>query len=227
MKFVLIAAFIALLAATVVIGYHKGFLCTLVSMGAVLISIILVVLFSGKVTELLNKNTDLRQKIQQSVYEKLTEDDSDTAALTDEEQKQSAKDSFVPDVILNAFNDRSNPFGSQNDYYTDLSGYIADLAMKACGVLITLLGSFIVIRVVIALCGLMNKVPILGTVNRVLGAALGLAFGLVVIWVFCFAVTTFASTGFGQTCLEAIKDSKLLSLFYNGALSFQGVAGLL
>ena len=63
MKYVLIAVFIALLATTVVIGWHKGFLRTLVSMGAFLISLLLVFLFSGKVTELLVKNTDLREKI--------------------------------------------------------------------------------------------------------------------------------------------------------------------
>ncbi|MBQ7248139.1 MAG: CvpA family protein [Lachnospiraceae bacterium] len=227
MKYILITVFIAILAAMTVMGYHKGFLKTLVSMLSILLSILFVYFFSGPVTKLIDSNTGLRETIRQSVYEKLLERSEEEAAVTDEQQQAVADDSFIPGVILEAFNGETNPFGTQEDYNTRLSVHIADLAMKAAGMLVTLVLAFILIRILMGVAGVMNRIPLLGSVNRVLGAAIGLVQGLLILWVLCLAITAAGSTGLGSSCLEAIGESRILSAFYNGSLSLQGILGSL
>ena len=225
MKYILIVVFLAVIAAAAVTGYHKGFLKTLVSMLAILISAVFVFFLSGPVTDLLSSKTGLRESIRQSVYEKLMEKAEEDGAVTDEEQRESAAESFIPKAVLESFNSKTNPFGSREDYITDLSAHIASLTMKAIGIIITLVLSFILIRVLISVSGLLNKLPLLGGINRVLGAALGLVKGLLIIWCLCFAMNALSSTSIGQSCLEAVNESRILSLFYNGALSLQGLLG--
>ena len=227
MKYILITVFIAILAAMTVMGYHKGFLKTLVSMLSILLSILFVYFFSGPVTKLIDSNTGLRETIRQSVYEKLLERSEEEAAVTDEQQQAAADDSFIPGVILEAFNGETNPFGTQEDYNTRLSVHIADLAMKAAGMLVTLVLAFILIRILMGVAGVMNRIPLLGSVNRVLGAAIGLVQGLLILWILCLAITAAGSTGLGSSCLEAIGESRILSAFYNGSLSLQGILGSL
>ena len=61
--------------------------------------------------------------------------------------------------------------------------------------------------------------PVVSGVNKVFGILIGLVRGLILVWILCYAVTVFSYTDIGQEAVQAMKDNKVLSLFYDGALS--------
>ncbi len=62
------------------------------------------------------------------------------------------------------------------------------------------------------------KVPGLSLLNRLLGAALGLAQQLLLIWIFFLVVSIFGHTGWGEVLFRMIQESMLLGYLYENNL---------
>ena len=58
------------------------------------------------------------------------------------------------------------------------------------------------------------KLPLLKQANKLVGMALGLVQGILLVWLFFALVTVISGTEFGQTMFRYINESKLLSFLY-------------
>ena len=107
-----------------------------------------------------------------------------------------------------------------NGYIGRFANYTAENVLSISGRLLAFVGAFILLKLLQLLSKVVSHIPLLGLLNRILGAVLGFGRGLVIIWIIFYIVTLLSGTEFGMMALETIKGSQVLSLFYDGALSF-------
>lgn len=95
-----------------------------------------------------------------------------------------------------------------------VSGYLTDLALRAAAFLITFLLVSVLIQGVEFSLGIVASLPVLRGLNKMAGLFLGLAEGVLCVWLFFFVVTVCMGTKTGGELLWMIADSSLLSWIY-------------
>ena len=223
MEIILLIIVIGMLALSALIGFQKGFLRTVVGMSSLLISVALVVVLSPLVTDYITRKTGFRQSVYESIDGKLTDMVDEAQAKTTEEFKEVLEDSFIPSLLLQSFNDRISDRILPEEYLHNASMYMATKVTQALGILVTLILSFVVLKLVLLLTGLVGKVPLVSGVNKIFGIVLGLVRGLILVWILCYVITVFSYTDIGQEAVQAMSGNPFLSLFYNGALSLGNI----
>lgn len=93
---------------------------------------------------------------------------------------------------------------------------VADLIVSALAFVVTLLLTRLILWIVYHVLDIVSRLPVIHGINRILGMFIGLAEGLLVVWIFFVFLTCIMQTGFGRECLRLIADSKVLSALYNG-----------
>ena len=211
-------------------GWWRGFLRTALGMLAVVLALVLVVVLSPTVTRLLRTETPLYSAIYSTVSEVMAESLDLTAEKTLEEQEQALENSSLPSVLKETLleNNREGMYellgaGSFLEY---ISGYLTGVILNICGILLTFLLSFVVIRLAFLLLGTIGNLPGIHILNQLGGGILGFGQGLVVLWLCCFLVTVLSGTSWGQEALRAIEGNAVLSAIYDGALSLGSVLEL-
>ena len=223
MKLLIIVIVLGLIAGTTLVGYHKGLLRMLVGAASLIIGFVFVYFFSGPVTDFVREHTSLYESVSHSVYEKVKSRAEADFAQTRQEQEESAAETFLPGVIVSAYNKKVTSEVTADEYQRGLAGYVAGISVRICGFLLTLIAALIVLRIIAKLTGIVSKIPIVGGINRLLGAALGLAKGLVVVALLFIFITMFSNLTFSQTILSAIKESGTLSFLYDNVMSVFGL----
>jgi len=82
------------------------------------------------------------------------------------------------------------------------------------------------LRIVIIWLNLISRLPIIYGMNKIAGAALGLAEALVFVWVACLVLILFSATEIGKSILVQIHDSIWLTWLYDHNMLSYLVVGL-
>lgn len=95
-----------------------------------------------------------------------------------------------------------------------VSGYLADMILQVVAFLITFLLVSVLVQGVVFSLGIVAKLPVLRGFNKTAGLFLGMAEGVLFVWLFFFVVTVCIGTKTGGRLLWMIADSSLLSWIY-------------
>lgn len=95
-----------------------------------------------------------------------------------------------------------------------VSEYFVDMVLQVVAFLITFLFVSVLIQGVVFSLGIVAKLPVLCGLNKTAGLFLGLAEGVLFVWIFFFLVTVCVGTRTGGRLLWMIADSNLLSWIY-------------
>jgi len=212
------------------IGWRAGFVKSVFSLLSTIAVVIITVLVSPMVTGVLKSNESISGGITSKLEEVIDlsqiaqklgpEEETDPAAFIDglqlpESIKEKIKES-VADTLKQKDNETEVYIGEKLDA---LEVYICErmttIILNAVGFCIT----FLLVAVgMVVLCYLLNvisKLPVLHQINTAAGLALGAMEGVVVLWIVFIAITMLGSTGFGQSCMAMISESKILSFLYD------------
>lgn len=99
-----------------------------------------------------------------------------------------------------------------------VSGYLADQILQVMAFLITLLLVGVLVQGIAFSLGIVARLPVLHGLNKTAGLVLGLAEGVLIVWIFFFVVTVFSSTETGGMLLKMIAQSEALSWLYKNNL---------
>ena len=213
-----------------------GFLAMLVSIGVTYVAnpyISSLIIEYTEVDEYIEERvytkleSDLQKKVAESLKNAGVKEGlgdvakKETAAMLSEDIDKAAQIDLIdgldlPDLL------KANLIENNNDAVYDLLGittfykYLSSYAARLVVNLIAFIVTFIAIRLVFLIIGLivnkiMADVPILAGINRTTGLLLGLASGLILIWVFM----VIASVAFGSAFDNMIAESQLLQFIYN------------
>lgn len=208
---------IAFLAFMGMLGLKKGFIKMLFSIVSLIVTIILTMVINPRVSDYLRNKTKVYETVQEKTCEFI--EDTILKAEEGEEGGKTIEELPFPDIIKNKLLENNNEdtysLLGANTLGEYISIYIANIIVNAIAFCATFFVIFIAIRLVVYLLDLLSRLPLINGMNKLLGLALGLLEGLLVLWALCLVVTACAGTSWGRAALEQISNNGFLGFIYN------------
>ncbi len=194
-------------------GWHRGLARTLLSMLSWVLALLLAWQLYGFVADFL-RSIGLQDRI--------------AAALPIEAPAQPAMaeaSSFIeglllPDALKTSMvgNNNYEAYGALgvSSFVDYVRVFLANVVVNAIAVLLVFIVSLLLLKLISRWLGALNWIPLIGTVNRVLGLAAGGIIGLIVIqiWMFIFTMLATGQNIF-STFVMAIEQGTISSWFYH------------
>lgn len=208
----------------VLVGYKKGLIKIVASLIATLLCVVLVIFISPSVSKWIQESTPLRGKIQDKCVELLVPDSETSEEVLQVEISREQETSMIegaqlPEIFRQMLLENNN-----SEVYTALGvqtfgeyigAYVAKVIADILAFLVTFIAVFIILRVAIGVFGIVDKIPVIGGVNRLAGATVGAGMGILIIWILFIVITLLYNTSIGAMCLEDIAESEILTKLYD------------
>lgn len=220
---------ILVLAGNIVWGFSKGFLRVIYSMLAWIAILVFVTWATPYVANVLTEKTNIDNRIESNLDERLHElvigdtngqkEDREPDAQNPGQGKKNYRDlqMKLPDVVTNKLFD-TNKIADQilegSGAYDVVAGRATDLAMRVISFVLVLLIAVISFHLLSVVLKVVEKLPLIGGINRLLGLFAGLVKGILIIWL-AFAIIAMAgTTDIGIALISYIYESPLLIWVY-------------
>lgn len=222
MNLYLILVLIIMLAC-IVFGYIRGFIRTVYSMCALAIIIILTAVLSPYVKVYIEKNTGIPATIESGLEQKI-----DLKGKIDEKTDTKYTDYVdkidLPEQLRDVIKEKGRKAGEEVDSYVDrvsdelvssVYSNLTEMIVSAIAYLFTMAVISVVVLVIGLLLNIVEKLPVIKQLNKVLGIAAGFVQGYLYISVFYLAALAFGATGIGSSLLEMVNRNAVLSWLYD------------
>ena len=207
-------------------GYKKGFLRLAITTFSFVIVIILATSLAAPVSNLL-ENTALGTKVESSVSD-LVESKTDEF-LDGAEGSISSEDesSFIGSLPLPSYIQNVLISGNTAEEYAQMqidsfeeytTAKVTEVILSAIAYVIVMIIASILLKVILKLAKFVNKIPIIGGLNRILGALLGLCQALLIIWAIGLLIIAFSSTNLGSSAIGIIQGNAVLNFLFDNNL---------
>ncbi|MDY2589338.1 MAG: CvpA family protein [Agathobacter sp.] len=226
---------IALWAFYIVRGYKKGMLRMLYSLVSWIVILVISVWATPYVSDFLTENTAIESKIYEKSYEKLHEMVNGSAQNkpnNENSDKKSNKNSInqeilavlgieIPEELADAVMGDTNIADSvleTTGLYEQISKQITEWAMRGISFIICILIAVIASHILYSMIKIVEDVPVIGTLNRILGIIVASIKCLFVVWT-CFAIIAMnGATETGIILTSYIYESEFLIFLYENNL---------
>ena len=220
---------ILVLAGNIVWGFSKGFLRVIYSMLAWIAILVFVTWATPYVANVLTEKTNIDNRIETNLDEKLHElvigdtngqkEDREPDTQNPGQGKKNGGDlqMKLPDAVTNKLFD-TNKIADQilegSGAYDVVAGRATDLVMRVISFVLVLLIAVISFHLLSVVLKVVEKLPLIGGINRLLGLFAGLVKGILIIWL-AFAIIAMAgTTDIGIALISYIYESPLLIWAY-------------
>lgn len=220
---------ILVLAGNIVWGFSKGFLRVIYSMLAWIAILVFVTWATPYVANVLTEKTNIDNRIETNLDEKLHElvigdtngqkEDREPDTQNPGQGKKNYRDlqMKLPDAVTNKLFD-TNKIADQilegSGAYDVVAGRATDLVMRVISFVLVLLIAVISFHLLSVVLKVVEKLPLIGGINRLLGLFAGLVKGILIIWL-AFAIIAMAgTTDIGIALISYIYESPLLIWVY-------------
>ncbi len=216
----------AVIAISVFVGYRKGLVRIIASLLATVLIVTLVGVIAPYMSKWIQQRTPLKERIHEKVVEMLLSENDENVdesllnqEIAKEQQITLLENAKVPDMLRQSLLENNNyeayarlGVESFGEY---VGAYIAKVISDILAFLIALIIVTIAVGILIKMLGLIDKLPLIGGMNRVAGGAVGIGIGIMVVWVLFLVIVLFYDTSMGKACFEQIEGNKILSYLYS------------
>lgn len=220
---------ILVLAGNIVWGFSRGLLRVIYSILAWIAILVFVTWATPYVANVLTEKTNIDNRIESNLDEKLHElvigdtngqkEDREPDAQNPGQGKKNYRDlqMKLPDAVTNKLFD-TNKIADQilegSGAYDVVAGRATDLVMRVISFVLVLLIAVISFHLLSVVLKVVEKLPLIGGINRLLGLFAGLVKGILIIWL-AFAIIAMAgTTDIGIALISYIYESPLLIWAY-------------
>lgn len=229
MNWLLIFA-LALIGVFAFIGWRVGFVKSVFSLVSTIAVIIITILVSPIVTNMLKSSEKISGGIQSKLEQVIdlsgvaenlsSEEEEDPLAFIDGLELPASIKDTIKDSLSDTMEEKKEEAADfVGDKLNALETYICELltniVLNALGFFITFIVAAVGLAVLCFVLDLLSKLPVLHQINTIAGIVMGALEGLVILWIVFIVITMLGSTAFGQTCLNMIWESKILSFLYD------------
>lgn len=206
----------------VISGLWQGLFRVLVSVAGLIVSIVIAVYVAPYVSSSLEKNTQLDERLAQYISEKMqfseageeTSKGIQVAIIEGLPLPETMKDN-----ILNNNNAEMYDVLNATGVYDYIAKSIAMVILNA----VVFLALVLICRIFFFFLGRaakgLSKLPILRSIDKVGGGALGAMKGLILIWIFFLILSVTSTMEWSQSLIEEINATPILKMLYdNNAL---------
>lgn len=201
-------------------GHSCGFLRLAVSFAAVLITLILVRATLPAAVDRVESDPGIRAVVEQQIREKTGIGALDNESIDTQEAQEAVIDGLeLPESLRRALKEHNTAEFWEKLGVSRFQEYAANYLCRAVlrlvlGILLFFVIS-ILLRVLMHVLDIFTKIPILHGLNQILGAFLGLAAALVILWILFLILGAFEKTETGSG-IRAIIDRVLwLKILYD------------
>lgn len=206
------------LAGMILYGHYKGFIRLSVSAVSLILTLAVVHTASPYVSDFMKENTTICEAFEDSMQKAAglegglgTEEPSD--------QRLAIEGMDFPTQLKTALLENNNSevyeiLGVET-FTQYVSTYLANAIINIISFLLVFVIVFAAIRIITVWLDLVARLPVLSGTNKIAGALLGGAEGLLFLWVICLFITAFSGTDIGRSLIHEIEDSAWLSFIYN------------
>ena len=218
------------LAAMVLIGHYRGFIRMAVSAVALVVTLVAVNIAVPQVTSYLRNNTEVYQTVEEAVRQAIGMDesaDADTPAV----QRQKIEELELPELfkaeLLENNNHEVYSLMGVDTFSRYVTGYLVSQIMNLAVYILLFIVIFGALEIIAKCLDIVARLPILSGVNKLAGAALGGAEGLIFLWLAFLLITAFSTTEWGMHLNRMIGSSSWLSFLYDNNLLSKFVMSLI
>ena len=131
------------------------------------------------------------------------------------EIENAAMPQFLKDMLLENNNTTIYEELGVKSFPEYVASYISRMVLNLISFLVTFLIAIIIVKALMFAVNIIGELPVLGLVNHIGGGVLGLALGLVIIWLGFLIITLLYTTEAGNACFEMIEKSSILRFLYD------------
>lgn len=203
-------------------GLWQGLFRVLISVAGLIVSIVIAVYVAPYISSSLQKNTQVDERLAQYITEKLqfseageeTSKGIQVAIIQELPLPETMKDN-----ILNNNNAEMYDVLNATGVYDYIAKSIAMVILNAIVFLVLVLFCRIFFFFLGGAAKGLSKLPILRSIDKIGGAALGAMKGLILIWIFFLILSVTSTMEWSQTLIKDIGETSVLKMLYdNNAL---------
>ena len=210
-------------------GFRKGFIRKAVSAVSLILTLVLVTQLTPHITTFIREKTSLQDSLQQTCSEIFLSEEYNEEVKND--QIYMIENMDLPDNIKELLLENNNHEAYEvlevTGFHQYVGAYLANLIISAMAYLISFLIVWTALKALIIALDLVAKLPLLKGVNRLTGAVLGLAQGIVLTWVIFLIGTVLCNGAMGQQFMGLIYENPFLTLLYDYNFILKIVLGLI
>ena len=196
-------------------GYRKGLVQMVASMTTLILAIFLVSIATPHISNVLKTRTPVYNE---EKCEDLIKSGTDQISSKIEESEW-IENLKVPGFLQEMIKENNNTVSYEkmnvDSFGEYISHFLATMILNVVSYIITFIAALILIKVIAGALGLLTHLPVIHSMNRILGAVMGLIQSLLLIWLFLLAVTLFGNTEWGDYIMKMINDSSVLTALYD------------
>ena len=117
-------------------------------------------------------------------------------------------------LLLNNNNSETYDELGVDNFIQYISAYATRLIINILSFILTFVVITVVMRAVIFALDIVANLPVLGFFNRLGGALLGAAGGLIIVWILFMIITMLYTTSFGREAYDTIQGNDILRVIY-------------
>ena len=212
-------AVIVFILVLVLAGLKLGFIRMLVSLVALLVTVVLAGFLREPIHDLLLERTGLYETVETGVEDFTQKTLAPASDITSKSTEDILAGLPLPELLRDKLAEGlAQSVGQKVDvsgFQKSLASQLSKLVFSSIVYVISFLGSWILVSIISFLLIHAAKLPGIRQVNSLAGAALGFAMALLLIWMGSLLVTSFGSTDWGQEALRLIEESPVLAFIYN------------
>lgn len=201
----------------IVRGYRKGFVQMIASMTTLILSLFLVSIATPYISNALKEHTPVYEMIEEKC-EELVASGTDQVS-TKVEQVKWIENLKVPSFLQEMMKENNNTVSYEKmnveTFGQYISHFLATMILSVISYIVTFIVVMILLKIVVGALGLLTHLPVIHSMNRILGAVMGFLQSLILIWLFLLVVTLFGSTEWGSYIMRLINDSSVLTALYD------------
>lgn len=223
MEMTLVLGVVAFLAIMFLIGYRNGMIKVLLSFVATIIAFLLSILLAGPCETFIKESTPVYDNLKKQMTEYVSEYISAEVDTSDIElQKDAIGELKLPSSIKNKLinsNTADEKLSMGVDTFSEyLATSLADIVVEVLAVLVLFVIIKLILRIIISLLNIVSHLPIIHGINKMLGGIVGLAEGVIIIWIICLLLTIVSGTAVGEQIMSEISSNEILNYIYSNNL---------
>lgn len=200
-------------------GHYRGFLRQCVSVGALVLTIIIVKFTTPYMTQFIKDNPYIRQSASNIIldiagWEAPSAGEREMPAAQRLAIEQMNLPQSVKDLLLENNNSEYYDVLGVHRFVEYVSMYLADMFINTVSSILLFISINILIHVIVRWLNLIARLPILYGLNHIAGAVLGFSQGLLLLWIGGFILNLFSATLTGKLLLEQVYSSAWLTWLY-------------
>ena len=214
------AAVAVFLIAMMLYGHYRGFLKQCISIGALVITLAIVKFASPYITEALSENTQIQEAVSDLVLETIGMHETNEETLNEPSAQRLIIEGLeLPENIKEALIANNNGevyrlLGVER-FAQYVGAYVANIILNWLSSAILFILVFVGLQLLVRWLDLLARLPLIYGLNKIAGTFLGLAQGLLILWVAALVLELFSATPAGRLLMDQVNQSLWLSALYH------------